>query len=168
MINLILGDITKLDFPVDAIVNAANAQLIPGGGVDGAINRAAGPELGKAMAQIGGTPTGTAVITPAYKLNAEYVIHTVGPVYRDGQQGEEAQLYAAYEAVFALAHKYKLHSLAIPVVSAGVYHYPKEKAARILYEVASRKENADFQIDIVVIRESWLPIFEKLRGQKAE
>lgn len=163
MINIILGDITKLAFHVDAIVNAANAQLIPGGGVDGAINRAAGPELGKAMAQIGGTPTGTAVITPAYKLNAEYVIHTVGPIYRDGKHGEEAQLYAAYEAVFALAHEKGIHSLATPIISAGVYHYPKEEAARILYEVASRKKNEDLQVNIVVIRESWLPIFEKLK-----
>lgn len=163
MIQVILGDITKLDFPVDAIVNAANAQLIPGGGVDGAINRAAGPELGKAMARIGGTPTGTAVITPAYKLNAEYVIHAVGPIYRDGQQGEEAQLYSAYEAVFALAHAHDIQSLAIPIISAGVYHYPKEEAARILYEVASRKENEKLQVTIVVIRESWLPIFETLK-----
>ncbi|MGG5329769.1 macro domain-containing protein [Enterococcus sp. AZ163] len=162
MIQLILGDITKLDFHVDAIVNAANAQLIPGGGVDGAINRAAGPELGKAMLQIGGTPTGTAVITPAYKLNAEYVIHAVGPIYRDGEHGEEDQLYTAYEAVFDLAHEKGIHSLATPINSAGVYHYPKEEAARILYEVASRKENEDLQVNIVVIRESWLPIFEQL------
>ncbi|MGM0214213.1 macro domain-containing protein [Enterococcus sp. AZ109] len=165
MVEVILGDITKLAFHVDAIVNAANAQLIPGGGVDGAINRAAGPELGKAMAKFGGTPTGTAVITPAYNLNAEYVIHTVGPIYRDGKHGEEALLYSAYESVFALAHQQKIQSLATPIVSAGVYHYPKAEAAKILYEVATREENQAIQVTIVAFNENWLPIFAELEGK---
>ncbi len=165
MVEVILGDITKLAFHVDVIVNAANAHLVPGGGVDGAINRAAGPELGKAMRQFGGTPTGTAVITPAYNLNADYVIHAVGPRYRDGKHGEEELLYSAYEAVFALAHQHGLQSLATPIISAGVYHYPKAEAARILYEVATREENEDVQVTIVAFNEGWLPIFEELAGK---
>lgn len=164
MVEVILGDITKLDFHVDAIVNAANGHLIPGGGVDGAINQAAGPELGKAMRAFGGTPTGTAVITPAYNLNAEYVIHAVGPRYKDGKHGEEELLYSAYEAVFALAHEHRIQSLATPIISAGVYHYPKAEAARILYEVATREENKDIQVKIVVFSEGWLPIFDKIQS----
>ena len=105
MIEVKLGDISRLANRVDAIVNAANTALIPGGGVDGALNQAAGPQLKQAMAKIGGTPTGTAVITPAFDLPAKYVIHAVGPRYIDGQHEEETLLYSAYEAVFQLARE---------------------------------------------------------------
>ena len=128
MIEVLLGDIAHLAFKVDAIVNAANAALIPGGGVDGALNRAAGPELKKAMAAIGGTPTGTAVITPAFDLSADYVIHAVGPRYRDGKHGEAALLQSAYEAVFQLAKEYGIKTLAIPVLSAGIYGRSKRES----------------------------------------
>lgn len=163
MIEIKLGDIARLDFQVDAIVNAANAALIPGGGVDGALNRAAGPELKQAMEKIGGTAVGSAVITPAFALPANYVIHAVGPRYIDGKHNEAALLSAAYEAVFQFAHEYKLHSLALPVLSSGIYGYPKVDAAKILYEVANRPENQHFAMSVIVFTEEWLSIFEKLK-----
>lgn len=163
MIEVILGDISRLPFSVDAIVNAANAALIPGGGVDGALNRAAGPELKKAMAAIGGTPTGTAVITPAFDLAADYVIHAVGPRYRDGKHGEADLLQSAYEAVFQLARKNKITTLAVPVLSAGIYGYPKEAAAKILYTIADKKENQAIDTKIIVFEEAWFAIFEQIK-----
>ncbi|MGP5429811.1 macro domain-containing protein [Enterococcus malodoratus] len=162
MIKVTLGDISRLDFQVDAIVNAANSALIPGGGVDGALNQAAGPKLKQAMAAIGGTPTGTAVITPAFELSATYVIHAVGPRYIDGKHNEEELLYSAYEAVFQLAREYELSTLAIPVLSAGIYGYPKETAAYVLYKVAARAENHAVTTYVIVYEEFWLPLFDKI------
>ncbi|MGG5370793.1 macro domain-containing protein [Enterococcus sp. AZ196] len=163
MIEVRVGDISRLAVQVDAIVNAANSALIPGGGVDGALNRAAGPKLKQAMAEIGGTPTGTAVITAAYDLPAKYVIHAVGPRYIDGRHNEEALLYAAYEAVFQLAHEYELRTLAVPVLSAGIYGYPKEAAARILYEVADRPLNQKITTQVIVFDDFWLDIFKDVQ-----
>ena len=114
-----------------AIVNAANAQLIPGGGVDGAINRAAGPELAAAMLALGGCPTGEARITPAFRLPARYVIHAVGPVWRDGQHDEPALLAGAYRSSLTLAKEHACDSVAFPAISTGVYGYPADEAARI-------------------------------------
>lgn len=165
MIEVILGDISRLDVHVDAIVNAANAALIPGGGVDGALNRVAGPKLKQAMRAIGGTPTGTAVLTPAFDLSATYVIHAVGPRYIDGEHREEALLYSAYESVFRLAHEQEIRTLAIPVLSAGIYRYPKEAAARILYEVANRAENQGITTKIIVFEAFWVPLFEKVQQE---
>lgn len=163
MIDVQLGDISHLEFQVDAIVNAANSALIPGGGVDGALNRAAGPKLKQAMAAIGGTPTGTAVITPAFDLSATYVIHAVGPRYIDGRHNEETLLHKTYEAVYQLAHEYKIQTLAVPVLSAGIYRYPKEEAARILYEVAAANKNQHITTVIIVFEQSWLSIFEDIQ-----
>lgn len=163
MIEVKLGDISRLKRPVDAIVNAANAALIPGGGVDGALNRAAGPKLKQVMAKIGGTPTGSAVITEAFHLPATYVIHAVGPRYIDGEHEEERLLYSAYESVYRLVHSHELHTIAVPVLSAGIYGYPKTEAARILYEVANRGENQAINTLVVVFESSWLPIFERLQ-----
>lgn len=163
MIEIKLGDISRLDFQVDGIVNAANAALVPGGGVDGALNRAAGPKLKQAMAEIGGTPVGSAVITPAFDLPATYVIHAVGPRYIDGKHNEEALLYAAYEAVFKLANEYDLHSIALPVLSSGIYGYPKEAAAKVLYDVADRPENQQFKTTVIVFEKDWLAIFDKIK-----
>lgn len=122
-------DITTL--AVDAIVNAANAQLIPGGGVDGAINRAAGPRLGEAMRAVGGCPTGEARLTPGFALKAKFVIHAVGPVWRGGNAGEAALLASAYRAALALARENGCRSVAFPAISTGVYGYPLEPATRI-------------------------------------
>lgn len=163
MIEVKLGDISRLANRVDAIVNAANTALIPGGGVDGALNQAAGPKLKQAMAKIGGTPTGTAVITPAFDLPAKYVIHVVGPRYIDGQHEEETLLYSAYEAVFQLARENDIQTLAVPVLSAGIYQYPKEAAARVLYNVANRVENQRIATQVIVFDDVWLEIFKKIK-----
>lgn len=163
MIEVKLGDISRLANRVDAIVNAANIALIPGGGVDGALNQAAGLKLKQAMAKIGGTPTGTAVITPAFDLPAKYVIHAVGPRYIDGQHDEETLLYSAYEAVFQLARENDIQTLAVPVLSAGIYQYPKEAAARVLYNVANRVENQRIATQVIVFDDVWLEIFKKIK-----
>lgn len=163
MIEVKLGDISRLANRVDAIVNAANTALIPGGGVDGALNQAAGPKLKQAMAKIGGTPTGTAVITPAFDLPAKYVIHAVGPRYIDGQHDEETLLYSAYEAVFQLARENDIQTLAVPVLSAGIYQYPKEAAARVLYNVTNRVENQRIATQVIVFDDVWLEIFKKIK-----
>ncbi|WP_363473747.1 macro domain-containing protein [Companilactobacillus musae] len=130
-ISVIKGDIAYLPFHVDAIVNAANSALVPGGGVDGALNKKAGPKLGQEMLSFGGTPTGTAVYTPAYNLNADYVIHAVGPRYNDGEHGEAELLNAAYRAVMEIAQKLDINSIAIPFLSTGIYGYPLEEAVTI-------------------------------------
>ena len=163
MIEVKLGDISRLANRVDAIVNAANTALIPGGGVDGALNQAAGPKLKQAMAKIGGTPTGTAMITPAFDLPAKYVIHAVGPRYIDGQHEEETLLYSAYEAVFQLARENDIQTLAVPVLSAGIYQYPKEAAARVLYNVTNRVENQRIATQVIVFDDVWLEIFKKIK-----
>ncbi len=123
------GDITQQQ--VEAIVNAANESLRGGGGVDGAIHRAAGPELLKECSQIGGCPTGEARITKGYRLPAKHVIHTVGPVYRDGKRGEPQKLASAYQNSLALAEAYHLSSIAFPAISTGAYGYPLKSATEI-------------------------------------
>ncbi len=139
MIEILRGDITKLE--VDAIVNAANSGLRGGGGVDGAIHRAAGPELHEACRRLDGCPTGSAVLTPGFKLPARFVIHAVGPIWRGGIAGEAAQLRGAYEASFARAREQgSIRSIAFPAISAGVYGYPKDQAARIALEAMKRHE----------------------------
>ena len=128
MIELFRGDITTLG--VDAIVNAANETLLGGGGVDGAIHRAAGPELLAECRRLGGCPTGEARITAGYRLPARHVIHTVGPVWRDAGT-EDALLAACYRNCFALARECGLASIAFPAISTGVYGFPPDRAASI-------------------------------------
>ncbi len=136
MIEILQGDITTL--AVDAIVNAANASLLGGGGVDGAIHRAAGPELLAACRALGGCPTGEARITPGFALQAHWVIHTVGPVWQGGEAGEPQLLRSCYVESLQLALRHDARRVAFPAISTGVYGYPKDAAARIA--VAAMRE----------------------------
>ena len=129
MIEIVQGDITQLD--VDVIGNAANESLLGGGGVDGAIHRAAGPELKEACRRLHGCPTGEARITPGFRLKARWVVHTPGPVWRGGALGEPQLLEDCYRNSFRLAAAQQALSIAFPCISTGVYGYPKEPAARI-------------------------------------
>ena len=129
ILELVEGDITKQT--TEAIVNAANATLLGGGGVDGAIHRAGGPLILEECKKIGGCPTGDARITTGGKLAAKYVIHAVGPVYRGGKKGEAQLLTSAYQSSLALASQHKIQSISFPSISTGAYSYPMEEAARI-------------------------------------
>lgn len=148
------GDITQVK--VDAIVNAANAELIPGGGVDGAINRAAGPELGEAMGQFGGCATGNAVVTPGFNLPAKFVIHTVGPIWHGGDQNEAELLASCYRRSLELAIAHDCRHVAFPAISTGVYGYPKEAACDI-----ATKTIAAFMDQHEGIQLVWLVAFDE-------
>ncbi len=128
-ISLARGDITAQT--VDAIVNAANSSLLGGGGVDGAIHRAAGPELLEACRKLEGCPTGSARITPGFQLPARFVIHAVGPRYRDGDHGEPDALRSCYRVALNLAREHDCRSVAFPAISCGIYAYPLDHAAEL-------------------------------------
>ena len=139
MISVLLADITTLD--TDAVVNAANETLLGGGGVDGAIHRAAGPELLEYNRGLGGCRTGDARISPGFRLHAKWIIHTVGPVWRGGAQGEAALLENCYRSCFNLALEKEVTRIAFPGISTGIYGYPKEQAARIAISVMREYED---------------------------
>lgn len=128
-VEVILGDITKLE--VDAIVNAANTSLLGGGGVDGAIHRAAGPELALECRMLNGCKVGEAKITGGHRLPAKWIIHTVGPVWRGGQNGEDELLANCYRNSFRLAAQHDIRTLAFPAISTGIYHFPVDRATQI-------------------------------------
>jgi O-acetyl-ADP-ribose deacetylase (regulator of RNase III) len=146
-IQLMQGDITQLD--VGAIVNAANKTLLGGGGVDGAIHRAAGPGLLKECRSLGGCATGEAKITKGYKLKAKYVIHTVGPVY-SGRPNDRKLLADCYHNSLSLAQKHGIHSIAFPAISCGVYGYPIQEASQIALTTTLQFLNKNITIQQVI------------------
>jgi O-acetyl-ADP-ribose deacetylase (regulator of RNase III) len=151
IIKVIQGDITKME--VDAIVNAANSSLMGGGGVDGAIHRAGGPEIleacKKIVAKQGSCKTGEAVITTGGKLHARYVIHTVGPVWNGGQNDEASKLANCYRNSLQLAVSNQVKSIAFPNISTGVYHFPKKEAATIALKTVNEFLNDNNGVDVV-------------------
>lgn len=148
-LQIIYGDITKLK--VDAIVNAANKTLLGGGGVDGAIHKAAGSKLLFECMKLGGCKVGQAKITSAYKLPCKYIIHTVGPKYRKGNAEKEKQLYDCYYNSLCLANDYGLKSIAFPLISAGIYGYPEDDVMRIAEEAISKFLEIN-NLDVYIIK----------------
>jgi O-acetyl-ADP-ribose deacetylase len=159
-IRIVVDDITKLE--VDAVVNAANSSLMGGGGVDGAIHGAAGPELKEACRPLGGCPTGEARITPGFRLPARWVIHTVGPVWHGGQSHEPELLRSCYARSLALARENGVRTIAFPGISTGVYGYPKEPAARIALDAMRSERDAFGEIIACCFSEADAAIYRAL------
>jgi O-acetyl-ADP-ribose deacetylase (regulator of RNase III) len=162
-LDTITADITTLE--VDAIVNAANSSLLGGGGVDGAIHRAAGPELLEACLALGGCETGDAKTTPGFALPASWVIHTVGPVWSGGSEGEADLLASCYRRSIEEAERVGARSVAFPAISTGVYGYPREAAARIAVETLSGLRSTVDSVTLVGFDETTTALYRELIGE---
>lgn len=154
MLHFVQGDITTM--ATDAIVNAANARLSDGAGVNGAIHRAAGPGLGPACQAIGGCPTGEARITAGFDLSARYIIHAVGPVWNGGGHGEAELLAGAYRNSLALAEEFHLQSIAFPAISCGIFGYPVDEAAAIAVNTV---RDSPLEVTFVLFSREMLDVF---------
>lgn len=161
-LEVVQGDITTE--AVDAIVNAANSSLLGGGGVDGAIHRAAGPELVEACRPLGGCPTGDAKATPGFRLPARWVIHTVGPVWRGGSAGEAELLASCYRRSLAVADEIGAHSVAFPAISTGIYGYPAEEAATIAVDTIRATPTSVELVRLVAFDERTCALYEERLG----
>ena len=161
-VEAVVGDITTEE--VDAVVNAANASLLGGGGVDGAIHRAAGPELLEACRRLGGCPTGDARVTPGFALPARWVIHAVGPVWRGGHDGEPELLASCYRRSLELADEIGARSMAFPAISTGVYGYPKAAAARIAVDTIRSTPTAVELVRLVAFDDETRRLYEEALG----
>jgi O-acetyl-ADP-ribose deacetylase (regulator of RNase III) len=163
LVKIVQANITSLK--VDAIVNAANTTLLGGGGVDGAIHRAAGPELLDYCRKLKGCPTGEAKISPGFKLPANWVIHTVGPVYHGGKSKEAVLLANCYRNSLELALKNRVRTIAFPSISTGAYGYPKEEAAQIALTVMKEFENQFDEIVACCFGEEDKKLYERVMGE---
>lgn len=162
----LLGDITRL--PVDAIVNAANSSLLGGGGVDGAIHRAAGPELVQECRMLHGCKTGQAKITRGYRLPAKHVIHTVGPVWQGGNHQEDQLLASCYQQSLELAHQHGLKTVAFPAISTGIYGFPPQRAAPIAVQTVKaflEQHDLPLEVTFVCFSEEGLRLYQQALSQ---
>lgn len=162
------GDITQLT--VDAIVNAANTSLLGGGGVDGAIHRAAGPELLAACRRLNGCDTGDAKATPGFRLPAKWIFHAVGPVWRDGKHNEDELLASCYRRCLELARERDARSIALSAISTGVYGFPAQRAAEIALRTVKQHVDASGveRVEFVCFNQSTLEIYERLLAHDAQ
>ncbi|MEM7400769.1 MAG: O-acetyl-ADP-ribose deacetylase [Pseudomonadota bacterium] len=163
MIKVLQDDITKLE--IDAIVNAASNSLLGGGGVDGAIHQAAGPELLAFNKTLGGCETGKAKISPGFNLAAKWIVHTVGPVWKDGSQGEAELLANCYQSCFELALENQIRTIAFPAISTGVYGYPKQAAADIATQQLRIYENKFEEVIACCFSEVDVEIYERILAE---